>query len=254
MELSFLENAGSTQDPVAGRQKMLGYGEGGTGKTLFLGSWPKPFLLSYENGNKTLKKQGFELPSLSFPLLDVRAGRRKPFSETMMTLDYANQRAKDFASESKYKGTETICMDGWTSMSSLFLAEIKKENGLGNYDKPGFDEWGALKERMKTVIDFIQNMDLFFASTAHLAWKETAPDVLSPMPDAEGSVRNLLPYAFDEFYLFLAKSQGGDVRYSVRTKPWRNHPAKSREDLPSEVEWEGFPSYEQLYGDWKQYV
>lgn len=258
----FLANATTTDDTKSKKQKAVVYGSGGSGKTLFAGSWPKPLMMDLDEGSKTLRKQGIIIPKLTFDYLDVKQGKSRPYQEIMMTLDMWDSKEGPFSKAGPYADRETLILDGITNLADLILAEVMYEQGKNQANsKPGYDEYAMLKNRAETILKFIRSMNIFVVATAQMAWKETDSGEMRPMPNAVGSVREMIPYVFNELYYMHVEELGGNHTYRMYTKEWRKHDAKSREDLPAVVTWEktetnpkGFPKYDLLYGDWKQYV
>jgi hypothetical protein len=253
---SFLVNVGSTQDSRSKKQKVLVYGQEGTGKTLFAASWPNVLLFAFEEGVKTLQVRGKELPVLRFDRMDVKYGNIRIYTELMHTLDLYKMKEGPFAPDGPLGHIETLAFDGFTTLSELLMLEIMAVEGMKdpNTEKADWDDYGKLKNRFQSIISFLQDMDTFFVGTAHLAWKETSEGAgLKPMPDAVGSTRESLRYAFDELYYFHGTEVGGKNKYEVHTKLWRGYPAKTRSNIDAVLEWEGEPTYLQLYGDPKDY-
>lgn len=256
---SFMANVGSTMDSRTKKQHILLYGKEGTGKTLFGASCPGVIWYAFEEGTKTLQSRGINIePKYSFPISAVRNKEIRPYRDIMWSLDIIKNKKGDFAKGGKYGDRQTIFFDGWTALSKLLLFEVMVIDNEKNpsMDKADWDDYGLLGRRMDSIAAFIEELDMFFVSTAHVGNYEVAgTSGLTPMPDAIGSFRNRLPYLFDEFYYMRKSDAGGKVSYFMHTNVWRGHPAKCRtEGVPEMIEWNGYPSYEQLYGDWKQYV
>ena len=253
----FVAEAGRTTDPTSKKQKVLLYGEDGTGKTLFLSSWPKPAMFAFEDGTKTLESRGMDIPVFRFGKDDIRKGR-KIYAEVMHGLDLFKHKEGPFAAGAKFGDILTLGFDTWTGLVALLRDEAMYEDGnrSATRDAADWSDYGKVSARMESILDFIQGIDCFFVGTAHLGYHEVqGSSRLQPMPEVLGSSRTKLRHAFDEMYYFHKREEGGKVLYEAYTSIWRGFPAKSRtEGVPYHVIWDGYPTYEQLYGDWKQYA
>jgi hypothetical protein len=209
--------------------RVLMYGLTGTGKTQLLGTFPSPFVIDTDGGLATLRKLNVPFYSFKNPIYGEK-DRCQIYSTVMSILDSAERRDKEPFDFTKIK---TIGIDGFTRLSMYILREVMIYPPAGgksknpDSDKPEFDHWAVLKNRMLTIATRLYDL----SNNYHIvgtAWVKTSKNevtgITEIIPDLDGAYKDKIGHDFDEFFYMM--NEGG--KFIVRTKPYGKINAKTR--------------------------
>ena len=192
----------------------LVYGDSGVGKTVLLGTAPKPLILAVEKGILSLSDQ-------DIPMFEIR--NRDHLNEAYEWLDCSAEAKKKYS---------TICIDSVSEAAEILLAEEKANN------KDGRAAYGTMADLMAiTIRSFIalKYHTVFTAKLKKLVDEDSG--AISYMPSVPGQMLlNNLPYMFDEVLLMdIGKNGKEEYRY-LNTVKGRQYIAKDRSGklLPKE--------------------
>lgn len=260
------------KDELESHIGVIAMGGSGTGKTTLIGTSDHPLILNFDKGLTTLETMGLIERVDYFPLnftkcsyVEKKIGAdlvlvekpNKNIEKVQQTLAYASNRTGPFAKDGPLKDVHTIALDGWTSMSSMFLYEIKASLGLSTTSvKASFDGYGQLLMVLQDIADKLQeckeNYDII---TTVLPKQVQKPGTSGEgdkiiVPDIDGSFRDRLGRVLDEFYYLDVKIKGSNKTYMVYTQPLYSVPGlKSRAKLEAELENVEFTKIQKAYED-----
>lgn len=215
---------------VAGRRKVLVYGESGAGKTHLLGTFPDPFVIDSDGG-------GLTLAALHIPFVPIKRGE-KCFERVMDILRCLQRREPPF--DNPNLPVQTIGFDSLTAMADCFLVEAmlypgpEKAPRDPTKQKPEWDDYSAVQARMKTAIKFAEDLGLHVVATAGV--KLERDEVLGTFigkPNIVGSYRDVVAHDFDEEYYLEAVTAQGKTTYKLYTSKVKYYEAKSRAKVKS---------------------
>lgn len=217
--------------------RVLAYGDSGSGKTHFIGTFPKVFIINTDEGLLTLK----DAPTFR----GVTIGPKDPaFSWTWDILQQIKARKGPFSSEGPYGDTQTLAIDSITKLSKYLLDESMRARAKNPLeDKAEFDDWGRLRSRLENIGRMLQSLDMNVVITAIAQIEKndvTGDFVGGPMVD--GRYRDLIAADFDESY-YLECAGGKEPTYRAHFRKYKWFNAKSRLGLREIME---DPSYEKI--------
>jgi hypothetical protein len=224
-------------DTVGTKYRILTYGEMGSGKTHFLGTWPGLFVLDYDAGGLTLRKQ--RIHGRSIPILASRGVVRKTFD----ILDAAIAERPPFDDPS----IETIGLDTITDFSNMAVEDfLLQANKDPLFTKASYDEYGKLKTNCIELGRRLKRLSVKYnivVSAKVKLEKDEALGMFVGNPNLVGAYADLIGGDFDEVY-FLADESKKDVpKYAAYTGHYLFYSAKSRLGLPYRIE---NPTYAKL--------
>lgn len=196
-------------------------GETGTGKTRAAGSFPKPFLFSFDGGIDTLGGMDIDCD------VYIDGDRRNPSAYTRFRKDW-----ETVSKDSKY---ETIILDNVTYLSKCILDQLIYENQLvdKNLGDKCWDLFRILKNRMYDVVTSTMVTQKYVISSFLPEWEvDKNSGEMRVLPSTEGKFRQEIPAWFGEVYYFHTEKKPGvkDPRHYIRTKTDGKFIAKSRLD------------------------
>lgn len=200
---------------------ILVWGLPGTGKTHFIETAPKPFLINTDKGELTMHKS-----HIPYVTLD---GTMQVFGTIIAILDSARKKTDGF------EDIETIGLDSVWKLSDLLLEEIKEESN--NTGKANYDNWGELLTRMSKIVDGFAASEYNFIATSGEATRSDDLDSEEKVVtfNFSGSYRNRLPYSFDFNLYMKAVKRGATVNYVANTLEENKRTAKSRVAMPRQI-------------------
>lgn len=223
----------STKDVSNVKLNILLWGASGVGKTHFIGTAPRPFVIAAEKGTLTLYKE--DIPF--FQLTDEMA----VYDTVMLILQSAERKEKVFKYDEEGNITDevlvdfgeidTIAIDSVWKLNEMLLLEICDE---ANKTKATFDEWGILLTKMSKIISRIVAIDYNSIVTIGQAVKkdELEEDEKLMEFNMRGSYRHQIAYEFD-FNLYLnCETRGTRSEYVAYTSEENKRTAKSRVAVP----------------------
>lgn len=223
--------------------RVLVYGDQGTGKTRFLATAGKVFVIDTDKGARTLK-------SLHIPAVSFSRGDRYVYKQIMDLLDRLKKAQPPFDEGGEIGPVDTFSIDGLTALADVLIYEIMKWGSRGSRDpseeKPQWDDYSVLKARLQSIVQASQDLPCNVIMTANSKLdKDDQTGRMYGVPDILGGFRDAVGRMFDEvYYLDTKRSQNG-TKYMLYTRPYDRYKAKSRDDLPDEIE---DPSFEKIFG------
>lgn len=215
---AWAEGIRTTSNVADKRLNILLWGKPGTGKTRFMGSCPKPFIIAAEDGVLTLHNE--EIPY--YLLKDDE----KVFDTVMQIIDDARKKLNGF------ENIETICIDSLWKLNSMILEEIKEEMG----ETKGFGIWDALLTRMTKINSGLLSMDYHYVVSVGESIKEDKmTESLRPVFNMSGSFKDQVAYEFDLNLFMDKKSKGARTEWVAYSMDENKRTAKSRVALPREI-------------------
>lgn len=203
---------------------ILTWGRPGSGKTWFMGTAPKPFIIAAEDGVLTLHEK-----EIDYVLLDPE---EKVYDTVMIYIDDARKKLGVF------EDIETICVDSLWKLNQMLLDEIIEEAGR---EKAERDDWGMLLTRISKIMSNLLAMDYHCITSVGEQIKEDAMNtdkknpLMLPEFNMSGSYKSQVAYEFDFNLYFEQKPRGARVDYMAYPLPHDKRNAKSRVKLPNEM-------------------
>jgi hypothetical protein len=223
------------------RVRALLYGDTGVGKTRFAGTFPKAFFLDSDKGGRTLRE-------LHVPHLPLERGER--VFELIMDV-MRKVRAKETPFE-----VETLVFDSLTSLTDMLMIEAMKYPPPGkmsldaNKQKPEWDHYSLIQNRLKTIVKTAQDLDVNIVATCGTKLeRDEVRGTFVGKPNILGSFRDLVGYEFDDVIYMTIEGGIKDRKYVAYTTRVSYYEAKSRSGLQSRYE---DPTYTELYGSQKR--
>lgn len=222
-------------DMVAHRPKMrkvLALGDYGSGKTHFVGTFPKPLMIfSFDRGYDTVAMQpGIRVVSIleenrqsPKAWMEFRARFRKFLAgEEFTWADGTKERFKSASLDSLTFLSE-YCMNHYQYLGS-------------NVDKKAtYTQYQQILENMTDIVNDVMRAVEYFCCTALIRVEkdDLTGEVLS-LPNMMGSIRDQVGAKFDAvFYLYTDKKTSGEEVYRMKTVGGYREKAKIR--LPSDI-------------------
>jgi hypothetical protein len=225
--------------------RCLAMGEFGSGKTYFANTFPKPFFIDTDYGMTTTKQ---EMTGKTAPGIRLFPG--DPVYQTI--LSFLNDAKSNRSPIDQY---ETIVLDGLTSLSKLLLYEIQggqQDPKTGN--KAQYDDYGALKIRLASLINAIQSVPFHVVITAltSIERDEVTGSFVGQI-NTVGSFNKDVGSMVDECYLFEKRrarsNEPGDVVYEAHTEFHPRFAVKSRLQQAAKIPPKIVnPTFASLYG------
>lgn len=236
----------STKDVTKQKLNILLWGASGVGKTHFIGTTPRVFVIATERGTLTLH-------SKDIPFFQV-TDDMPVFDMIMLILQSAEKKEKVFKIDEEGNVTDellvdfgeidTIAIDSVWKLNEMLLLELCDN---ANRDKASFDEWGLLLTKMSKIIARLIAIDFHSVITIGQAVKkdEMEEDEKVMEFNMRGSYRHQIAYEFD-FNLYMAtEASGTRLNYVAFTSEENKRSAKSRVKLPRKLK---DPSFDVIWG------
>ena len=197
--------------------KVLVYGDSGTGKTTFAGSFPRPFFFDFDGGMMSLRGKDIEYES--YDVTDP---------------DQSKQFEKDQQTVLKRDDIDTLVYDSVSSLSLLYQATLLK---LNNKTEMDLKEYGRLSRYFEKFFAAVTSPHLGknVVCICHESRVETESGALKKVePLVLGKMSAKVSMFFDEVYYLTAaapKQVGNQLKSATRilsARPSRTHTAKSR--------------------------
>lgn len=206
-------------DWKADKMRFLIIGETGTGKTRFCGTFPKPYLFSFDNGVDTLG--GLDIDYDVF----VEGNRQKPTQYQRFLTEWARVGA-----DPKY---QTLILDNVTNLSKFIMDDLIYVNGLTDKQLGNsvWDLYRSLKNKLHDIVSSVTTQQRYIICTALPEWEtDKNTGEMKVFPSTEGKFRQEMCAWFSEvYYTHVEKSKDG-LKYMMKTKADGKYTAKSRID------------------------
>ena len=215
---SWQENTKDTSKVADRKLNILLWGTPGSGKTHFMGTAPKPFIIASEDGVLTLHNK-------SIPYYLLRDDE-KVYDTVMTIIDDARKKIGIF------EDIETICIDSMWKLNQMILEEIQEELGTTS----GFSVWDLLRTRMNKIHSALLALDYHYIISAGEKVKEDQVDgTMKVVFNMSGSFASQMGYEVDLNLYMKVKSKGARTEYLAYAMEENKRNAKSRVKLPREM-------------------
>jgi len=228
-----------------GKIRALVYGEEGSGKTRFCGTFPNPFFIDSDRGLATIRKVN---PTAH--ILPIERGRGA-YTTVLKVIKDAVNLAGPFAEGGPLADVQTIVLDGYSALAEALIYEIVTLEGSRSLTstKPTWDDYNALKQRLVQITTTTQNLTHHhFVATS---WDEIKTDETGKETEAGplilGGFSKIVGRYFDEVYYMNMRKVQGEYVYEAHSKKFRGFPAKSRIGVPAVMEDPTFQTLEKAY-------
>lgn len=208
------------------------YGMPGSGKTTLLGTFPKPFFIDYDKGMSVLGSDS-TIPK-HIPRIKMSLDTPNAFEIVVQTIQEATRKTGIFGEGGKAFGCESFCIDSYTNMAECFIrAAMRESNKDPIKGKPGFDEWGRVKQQCVYIASLLRDLSavMHVGITAWSTEKENElTKVIRGSPDIAGSYKDRIGGDMDETYYMEAKrNTEGKLEIILHAAKWQGiYEAKTR--------------------------
>jgi hypothetical protein len=213
-----------------GPRKILGVGYSKSGKTRFGGTIEqdptKLFIIDTDGSLDGLPPEARNTRFLHISREDVLAKRIKPYE----VVDGIVRGIRD--GDALFKDVHTLMIDGLTTLADCLMIELMQDTRVGKVsrdpilDKPTYDEYGVLSQRLMTIFTKIDDMTgkIVYVTAGVKMDKDETTGQMFAFPDIIGSFRNEASYRFSALLYFA--EEGG--KYLAYTKTHYKFPAGVR--------------------------
>ncbi len=128
---------------------------------------------------------------------------------------------------------ETIACDSITKLNDLIIEEIEESNGAMRTQ-----DWGVVRSRMRSINNLLMALPYNVICTGGEAIKDDLEDAdkVRATLNMQGGYRDVIMYEYDFNIYMKTKPRGRSVQYIAQTQDMNKRTAKSRAELPSEIE------------------
>lgn len=208
--------------------KVLVYGGSGTGKTIFAGSFPKPYFFDFDNGMLSLQGKDIEYDTY----IDDNPANPQAFRRFERKIeDFYRQGWENFP-------YETVVIDSITTLQETVMRSIQSVN-RSMAKMPTLNEWGNLIDKLQDMLYKVTSLKTNVVVVAHeqiLQDDLTSEVMVLPLITGK-KLPDRLPLWFDEVY-HTRVERGPDRKpsYEMMTVASRKYKAKSRLKCFKEIE------------------
>lgn len=183
---------------------MLVYGRGGTGKSTFGSTFPKPLFLDFENGVKYFKQRGIEVPVIQFDKFPTHEEQAK-------LVAYA-----------KADSFETIVIDPIGEAMEKLIKDTDLVGGSKyrqSGGEPTMTGWGKIKDEMRSFLKGMRDTGKNVVITAHTTEVQDGETLKQRPLLATKLVDELIAMVDIVGYLDVVKDSEGEEKRVIRVNP-----------------------------------
>lgn len=197
MPLKILKTASREFKP---KVNMLVYGHGGVGKTSFAATAPRPVFADCEGGTMYFGRRG----------IDVDVARIQTWRDM-----------EEFYLLVKNSDYETVIIDPANEALEKLITQLKENPTLVNKtDGLTLQGWGVAKDRMRSFLKAIRDLDKHVIIVAHVDEKQDEGQTLKKRPKLQANLSQELIDMMDIVaYMQTIRGDDGTVRRILRVQP-----------------------------------
>ena len=190
------------------------WGNPGSGKTNFIGTASRPFIIASEDGTLTLRDK-------DIPMLLLKDGE-SIFERVSQLLRSAIENKEEF-----WKDIDTICIDSVSHLNALLIKELKKQTGHQQLQQ---NDWGVLYTKIETIVSLLHASPFDTIVTAGEAVRASQEDgdELEVTVNMQGGYRNDFFYPYDFVLYAEERIRGANRTYVMHTQTFHGRKAKIR--------------------------
>lgn len=213
------------------------YGGMGSGKTTLAMDFPKPLLINFDKGERSVPVEG--VPIIDFDKYAYGENNEEIAPENYERLQVILQDAISkndyFAESGPLEGIETIIIDDLTTVAKYFMYEIltfdKQLKRTNILIKPDWDHYYAVDTMLTKIAELLktvsQTYNVVVICNEKLDVDEKTKKALGG-PDVLGGFRNRLGHYFDYLWHMTTDTKNGKEVYVTYLGPHYPYRAKSR--------------------------
>jgi hypothetical protein len=232
-----------------GRPSILLVGDGGTGKTTFIGTCPKPYIFDFDNGVASLRGNS----EVEYDMFKDAPRGSKVFNPDNGIYQFGKawpafiSRLNEIGGQMD-KGTcpyETLALDSVTTLSDICMNYVL--NSDGHTGNPQIQHWGSQIQLLQTVMDQLTSWDIIRIVTAHIQRNTNdVTQVIEQLPLVTGKLAGKISIYFDEVYYTAVKVGAKGREYVLTTQSTGMiKSARSRAKVPdgTKSDWQEIKKY-----------
>jgi len=203
------------------------YGKAGAGKTKFLGTFPKPFVIDVDGGLLTVA--GGDIKSV---YLDSQTDL---YGTIVNIIQDIKHKIGPFEKGGALSDRETIAIDSMSVLGANMFAtimEVQKKDTRAAYQ--------YLLSQLTTLTSLFRELKLYgynvVATAGEVSKENNQTGITEPVPLIPGSFRDFIAHQFDQAMWFEVVVRNGKPTYNAYTLAEKGHAAKERIGLPGKVE------------------
>ena len=204
------------QEIKTNKLKVLAYGQSGSGKTCFAGTFPNSYFYDTDNGMLSLRNSKNKIEFDTYNDADLS----KP--KAILEID---KKTGELQKDCPY---DTIVVDGITTIADLAMNRILFNNGRAG-GVPQQQDW---LQQMNWIKNFIVTLLALPKHIVVLAHEQIEKDEnfgsIKALPLVTGKLAGKIGLFFDEVYNSQAVTKGKETDYRLLTKSTSVYTAKSR--------------------------
>lgn len=217
-------------------------GDGGTGKTRFLGSCPSPFVIDCDKGMASVAGMDVEYRTFKDAPWGSKAINKEDgiypwgsaWNELVRYVD-------DVIYPQIEAGTwpyKVLAFDSVTTLGNIAKNAILKQAGKTGKDQLEKQHWGQMLRQLEVFFEQVTSWPVISIFTAHIRRDENlVQGTTEYLPMIEGQLAGRLGIYFDEFYFTQTAGKGDARKFAFKTQAEGLYKqAKSRANVPDGVE------------------
>lgn len=203
------------------------YGKAGVGKTKFLGTFPKPFVLDTDGGLLTVAGQDIKSFSVTTEM-DI-------YGTFVNIIQDIKHKQGPFAKGGELEDRQTICIDSMSTVGAGMFAQIMEVQ-----KKDTRSAYGTLLSQLTTLTSLFRELKLYgyhvIATAGEVSKENNQTGIMEPVPLIPGSFRDFVAHQFDQAMWLEVVVRQGKPTYNAYTIAEKGHAAKERIGLPGKIE------------------
>lgn len=203
------------------------YGKAGTGKTQFIGTFPKPFVIDTDLGMLTLAGKDIKSFSITTDMM---------MYDTILNIiqDIKHQKGP-WEKGGPLSDRKTIAIDSMSITGATMFTQI-----LEVQKKDTRSAYGTLLSQLTTLTSLFRELKLYgyhvIATAGEVTKENNQTGISEPVPLLPGSFRDFIAHQFDQAMWFEVQVRQGKPTYNSFSLAEKGHQAKERIGLPGKVE------------------